>query len=474
MNEGAAGTFAYVVLGLWVPLTVALFFTMRPERALVFSVLGSMLFMPEVVQFKFPLLPPFNKHNIPYACALVCCAIRAPRQVLSLPKERWFFWLCVLLLVGAIGMAVTNGDPLRYGKWHKVILPPLTLKDGLFTAVDEGLHAAVPFFLGLLLFRTSKQLSDLLAGFAIAALIYLPLVAVELRLSPQFHYWIYGYGQSSFLQTMRFGGYRPMVFMPHGLALGRFLAVASLSALIVAPMRKTLLGIPSRVVSAVMFVTLVLCKSAGAIVYGSIGLAVALFERVRLRQALAVVLASVVLLYPVLRAADAFPVSQVISAAGVFGPDRQQSLTFRFQNEDGLLAKARQRIVFGWGEYNRAAMFDEMGRPSISDGHWIILFGILGAAGFVCTFGILLVPVFLARRRLRHIHEPGDRLLVSGVSMIIGLVAFDLIPNGLWDDYPYLMAGALMGVTRALITAPARVLVTLEKTAADLQTVSPM
>jgi hypothetical protein len=457
-----------------VPLTIALFFTMRPERALLFSVLGSMLFLPEAIDFKFPLLPPLSKHNIPYVCALVCCAVRAPRQVFSLPKERWFFWLCVLLLAGAIAMALTNGDPLRYGKWHKVTLPPLTVKDGLFTGVDQGIHAAVPFFLGLLLFRTSKQLSDLLAAFAIAAVIYLPLTAVELRMSPQFHYWVYGYQHHSFLQTMRFGGYRPMVFMPHGLALGRFLAVASMSALVVAPVRKTLLGIPSRVVSGVLFVTLVLCKSTGAIVYGAIGLAVALVERVRPRLALAVVLGTVVLLYPVIRAADVFPVNQVVAAAGVFGADRQQSLTFRFENEEGLLAKARQRIVFGWGEYNRAAMFDDMGRPSVSDGHWIILFGILGAAGFVCAFGILLIPIFVARSRLRYIHEPGDRLLVAGVSMIIGLVAFDLLPNGLWDDYPYLMAGALMGVTRALVTAEERVRVTLERTAVDLQPVSPM
>src|SRR5205814_5450725 len=138
--------------------------------------------------------------------------------------------------------------------------------------------AAVPFFLGLLLFRTSKQLSDLLTSFAIAAIIYLPLVAVELRMSPQFHYWLYGYQQHSFLQTMRFGGYRPMVFMTHGLALGRFLAVASLSALIVAPVRRRILGMPSRLVSAVLFVTLVLCKSAGAVIYGAIGLAVELFH----------------------------------------------------------------------------------------------------------------------------------------------------------------------------------------------------
>jgi hypothetical protein len=166
---------------------------------------------------------------------------------------------------------------------------------------------------------------------------------------------------------------------------------------------------------------------------------------------MAAAFATVVLLYPALRAADVIPVGRIVTAAGAVATDREQSMLFRFRNEDDLLVKARQRMVFGWGEYNRSSLFDDWGRPStVTDGHWIVIVGVLGMVGFASTFGMLLFPIFVARRRTRRIHDRSDRMLVAGVSLIIGSIAIDLIPNGLWDGYPYLFAGALMSVTRNL------------------------
>jgi hypothetical protein len=291
----------------------------------------------------------------------------------------------------------------------------------------------------------------MLSAFAIAGLIYVPFALVEIRMSPQFHYWVYGYHQHSFLQTMRWGGYRPMVFMSHGLSVARFFVIAALGALLVARERPTICGIPSRIVCAILFVTLILCKSTGAIAYGALGLLIVGVGRMRLRQTAAVVLAAGVLLYPALRAADAVPVTKILETAGWVDSERQQSLSFRFENEDALLTKARERIMFGWGEYNRSAIFDEMARPSsVTDGHWIVLFGVMGVAGFVAGFGMLLVPVLLARRRLRRVLDKNDRSLIAGVALLIALIGLDLVPNGLFANYPYLMAGALAGVSRAL------------------------
>jgi cell division protein FtsW (lipid II flippase) len=455
MNESSP--IALVVLGLWVPVSLVAFMVMRPERALLFVVLGALLFLPELATFKFPFMPPLDKHNIPYICAFLGCAVRCPKRVLRWPKEKWFTWLVAAMLLGAIGTALTNTDPLVVGKVHLTFLPALTLKDGLYTGINQTVHAALPFFLGAALFRSSKDLRDLLAAFAVAGLLYVPFAAVEMRMSPQFHNWVYGYHQHSFLQTMRWGGYRPMVFMSHGLAVARFFVIAIMAAMLVAPRRRRLLFIPARIAAGVLFITLVLCKSTGAIVYGALAALVLIFGRMRLRHTLAVVLAGFVLIYPVVRAADLFPVTRLIAAAGEVNADRQQSLLFRFENEDALLARARERIVFGWGEYNRSATFDEEGRPdSVTDGHWIIMFGILGAVGFVSAFGMLLFPIFVARRRARVLPDKMDRLLVSGTSLMIGVVAVDLIPNGLWADYPYLLAGALMGATRALLLERAR------------------
>ena len=452
---GEPGTFAYLVLLSWVPISIVAFLLMRPERAAIFVILGALLILPEGAQFKIPYVPPLTKQNIPYLCVLAGALLRCPKRVLRLPKERWFLLLALALLFGPIGTVLTNEDVLRYGTYKHVVLRGLNLKDGLYTGADQFLHAALPMFLGLSLFRTAKDLRALLAGIAIAGLLYVPLALVEMRMSPQFHNWVYGYQQHSFLQTMRWGGYRPMVFMSHGLALARFFLVGMLGALIVSVERRTILGIPTKLGAGILLVTPVFCKSTGAIVFAMLGLLVVLAGTARLRQTAAVVLACVVLLYPVLRAADVFPVGKMLTAAGMVDADRQQSLLFRFENEDALLAKARERIVFGWGEFNRSAIFDDMARPfSVTDGHWIVMFGIAGAVGFAAAFGMVLAPVFVAGRRLRRIANKKDRLLVSGTSFLIALIALDFIPNALWADYPYLLGGALLAVTRALALAP--------------------
>ena len=45
---------------------------------------------------------------------------------------------------------------------------------------------------------------------------------VEVRLSPQINTWIYGFFQHDFIQMMRYGGFRPIVFLPHGLWVAFF------------------------------------------------------------------------------------------------------------------------------------------------------------------------------------------------------------------------------------------------------------
>ena len=249
-------------------------------------------------------------------------------------------------------------------------------------------------------------------------------------MSPQFHYWVYGFHQHSFLQTLRWGGYRPMVFMAHGLALARFFVVATLAALVIAPRKRAILGVPTRLVAAALFVTLILCKSTGAVIYGFVGLLVAALGRVRLRHAVCGDLRDGRVALSGVARHRCRPGRANFHAAGAVASDREQSLLFRFRNEEELLVKSRQRMAFGWGEYNRSFLFDERGRPTtITDGHWIVIVGVLGMVGFSATFGMLLFPVFLARRRTRHIRDKSDRMLIAGVSLIIATVAIDLDPQ---------------------------------------------
>jgi hypothetical protein len=122
-------------------------------------------------------------------------------------------------------------------------------------------------------------------------------------------------------------------------------------------------------------------------------------------------------------------------------------LAFRFYNEDQLVEKALERKVFGWGSFGRNRIYNEWGTDiSVTDGHWIIAFGAGGIIGLVGTFGLLLAPILMARRRLPSLALGSDRLMVGALAIAVSVNAVDLLPNGLYSGFPLLLAGALAGV----------------------------
>jgi hypothetical protein len=93
----------------------------------------------------------------------------------------------------------------------------------------------------------------------------------------------------------------------------------------------------------------------------------------------------------------------------------------------------------------RNRLYDAEGRDLVvADGHWIIIFGIAGLVGYVVSFGMLSWPVVWARRRLRTHGSLADKTQLAGIAVIASLWLVDLIPNGLWGEHMYLIAGALM------------------------------
>ncbi len=435
------------------PLSLGCFFVMRPQRAALIAVLGGDMFLPELVNFKFPLLPQFDKHNLPYLCVFIGCMLRRPSRVLRSTNERWFVVFSLLLVTGAMLTGLTNQDPVI--RRYLTPLSGLTAKDGLYIGALNFTRVSLPFFLGCLLFRTAKDFRDLLVGVTVAAVLYTPLALFEVRMSPQLHLWLYGYFQHSFDQTKRWGGFRPMVFMSHGLSLARFFMVAIFASFALGRAKRVVMGMPARLVGWGLVVTLILGKSTGAIMFVAAGLPLLLWAKSKTQMRIAFLLASFVFLYPMLRAWDLLPTDAILETSrSLVGADRTESLEFRFRNENILLERARQRFLFGWGMAARNFVFDRWGKPAVADGYWVIQLGIIGVVGFVTSFGTLLIPIFLARRRLRFIPVEADRNLIAGVALTLSVVAVDWIPNGLWAPYPYLLAGALTGVTRELMEHP--------------------
>ena len=89
-------------------------------------------------------------------------------------------------------------------------------------------------------------------------------------MSPQLNNMFYGFFPHSWGQHMRGGGYRPLVFLEHGLRLGIFMAVAVLAT--IGYFRSREGGNRASVMLAALwlFGTLILCKSAGALIIASL------------------------------------------------------------------------------------------------------------------------------------------------------------------------------------------------------------
>jgi hypothetical protein len=447
------GLFAYAALLLWVPLSIAAVLVMRPERAALFVIMGGLLFLPEATAFKLPFVPPLGKWNIPYLCVWFACLFKCPLRVLRPVRERWVSLAALAILAGGVGTALTNQDSLTYGP---LTLPGLTLKDGMSSAVGWLLSAVLPFYLGAVLIRRRDDLVRLVTFLVGAGLVYSLFALVEVRMAPVLNFWVYGFEQHSFAQTLRWGGYRPVVFMAHGLAVALFFVVTAVAAAALVRTKQRVLRIGPKIAIGFLAVVLVACKSAGAVLYGLVAVPIGLFARPRTQARFAAVLGIFVLAYPVLRGADLLPTERAVAAASALNDERAESLAYRLRNEEMVLKKWRERPWFGWGEYGRSRTYNDDGETgSAMDGAWIISLGNGGVVGFAAVFGLLLAPVFLTTRRWRKLKDRDDRILVACLTLIVAVTSIDLIPNGMFSNYPFFISGALLTLSRTLAQAPA-------------------
>jgi hypothetical protein len=205
---------------------------------------------------------------------------------------------------------------------------------------------------------------------------------------------------------------------------------------------------------------LVLCKTAGALVYGAFLLPLVRFAGPRMQLRIAMLLVSLALLYPTLRAADLVPTETMLSLAASVSAERAESLQTRFEQEKQLLDHASQRLLLGWGRWGRNRVADpETGDDvSITDGLWILTMGTFGYVGFLAEFGLLALPVWRAATALKSVDDPNQRAFLSALALIVAVGVVDLLPNASISPWTWLVAGALLGrAEEALLQVPAPV-----------------
>jgi hypothetical protein len=414
-------------------------------------VIAGMLFLPERVSFDPPGLPGIGKGECVTLLALLGVLVWDPRRLFLPLRNLRVEFLFVPVSICAFATAMTNGDVLLYGPTR---LSALSAYDGLAVTVSYVLAFALPFYLGRLLVRRPGDLSDLFKVLVAAGVLYSLFILVELRMSPQFHDWVYGFHQAPFHHTYRFGGYRPMVFMPNGLSVAVLIAVAGVAARGLGRAKLGVFSIPvkSGMISHYLLVILILCKSTGAALIGLVfnGMVAVLRRRTLARVLL--LLTVLVIIYPFARLTGVFPAESVVSAARVVSERRAHSLEFRFKHEDQLAEKARERFLFGWGGYGRAGIYHEItGRDlSTTDSQWILWLTRRGVITMSLLYAVLYLPVLVAIRRLPRMGSASSQTLVLSTAAMIVIYLLDALVNAVFVTFPYFLAGALMGAASAV------------------------
>jgi hypothetical protein len=170
----------------------------------------------------------------------------------------------------------------------------------------------------------------------------------------------------------------------------------------------------------------------------------------------ALILVSLTLLYPALRAFNLFPAETLVDTVQLISPERAGSLKQRFDQEKQLLERARERVMFGWGRFGRSRVYDEWGIDvSVTDGRWIVTLGQFGLVGFLAEFGLLAFPVFRAAGARRFASSAQEKLYLAALSVMISLNIVDLVPNALLAPWTWLLAGALLGRAELLAATSA-------------------
>ncbi len=441
---GPANGLVPIALFGWIPASVFFFFLMPARRALLVSILGGWMFLP-VITYDLPGIPEYTKLIGISVAALVGAAVVRTNVLLRF-RPRWIDLPMALFCASPFLSSMSNG------------LGPY---DGISAALRVSLTWGIPYFLGRCFLNDFQGLRELAVAIFVAGLFYVPLCAIEMRLSPQLHVWVYGYHQTDFGQSIRLGGYRPLCFLKHGLTLGMFMGTTAFVGFVLWKTRAvtSVLGFPVSVCSVVLLIVAILCRSTGAAVLLVAGLGVFLgcrWMRSRLPFLLLLILPVV---YVGNRAFLGWDLGQVVGLAAKLDETRARSLEFRIGNEMILVEKALRRPIFGWGGWGRSRVYDLEGEDiSTTDGRWIIILGTQGLLGLLTYLAAFLWPLFRLIRLCSMKHWFGPDLgPVFALMLLSGLFVVDLCVNGSISVVFLLTGGALASLAQRAqpATAPA-------------------
>lgn len=430
-----------VVLFGWIPAILLAFAILPSRQAVVAVFVAGWLFLP-ATGYKVTFLPDYDKTNA--TCLGVFCAtlIFDTQRFLAF-RPRWFDIPVVVLSFTPFLSSLSNG---------------LGAYDGVSAAFGSSVGWLLPYLLGRIYFNDVSRMRDLMIGIFIGGLIYMPLCLWEIRMSPQLNNIVYGFRIGGWHEVARGGGWRPSVFMAHGLMLAMYMTVASLAGIWLwwSKSLRTLFGAPIYVFVLPLLVTTVLCKSTGALMLLAFGMGALAAIRWFRTSAPLVAISLACILYVALRATGAWDAANTIEwAERIAGESRAASWETRVTHDTRLAEHARTRFLLGWGGWGRNRIFDDEGRDtSITDTMWVIRFGVNGAVGLAAMLATILMPSMLLRFRVHPRLWNHPAIAPTALAALIPcLWMVDNLSNSMPNPIYILIIGGLSGMAPAALAA---------------------
>ena len=428
---------ATIVLIAWVPFTIILFSILPHRRAVIVAFLIAWLFLPITV-LSLPGFPDYNKISATCIGVFLATIILDPNRLTHFKPKLIDLPMIVLCFCPAAS-SLSNG------------MPPY---DALSAAFYSTVKWGMPYFIGRIYFNDLEGMKELVIGVFIGGIIYIPFCLYEIRMSPQLHTMVYGFHQHSFEQTKRSGGgWRPTVFMQHGLMVSMWMSMCSVSGLWLwrHKVLKRLYGIPVSLILMILVTTSILCKSGGALILMCFGICILLLTNKYTTNLTYVAVSILIVIYLLFRAPGLWDGDEIISICRtLMGSDRAGSLEYRFRMEEIFSAHTRSRIILGWGGWGRNS---PSGVKTIPDSLWIVIFSKYGSVGLSALITTFLLPVIMLRKRI-HPGQWSHPFVAPTVcaTAIVLLYTIDNLSNAMYNPIYILMIGGLAGIQTTRMT----------------------
>ncbi len=414
-------------LWVWLPIVLAVFAIRSPREAVAWSFVLAWLFLPGV-SFDIPGLPDWTKMSATVTGLFLGVFFFDSGRLLAL-RPRWYdVPIVIWCLCPFVSSMTTN----------------VGAYDGFSAVLDQLFAWGLPYILGRAYFSDEAGARLLTLAIAVGGLLYVPFCLVEIRFSPVFRAFVYGIYR---WEGVRFGGYRPCVFLQSGLELGMWMTCATLAALCLwsSGAVKKLRGYSFGALTVGLTATTILCKSTGSLALLVVGLGTIGLARQTRSKWPAWLLLAIAPMYSITRTSNTWSGDQAVEIAGaIAGEERAESLKYRFDCETIHAAKALSRPFFGFSRNNQFFATSGDQRARTIDGYWIITLITSGIVGLTALNAMLLLPLFLTIRRY-----PARRWLdpevapVMALAVMLALFMVDNLANAMLNPIYAVMMGGI-------------------------------